>query len=981
MKTKPTPRHNFIFLFFIIFSTLFPISSQLAPNPIELKDTIRDLGVEFYTNQRQITFEGPKSGEGYFSADGKKMILQSERHPNNPFYQMYVLDLKSGKVDRISPGQGKTTCGWIHPNLKKAMWSSTHLDPEWEKKQKEELETRKNPVKGKYSWSYDEQYDIFESALDGKNVKRLTKELGYDAEGSYSPNGDYIAFASNRTGYNTTLTPEDKKLFEKDPSSQMEIYIMKADGTEVRKLTDHIGYDGGPFFSADGKKITWRRFDRSGATAEIFTMNVDGSDQKQVTRINAMSWAPFYHPSGKYIIFATSVLGYSNFELFIVDNEGKQKPIRVTNNEGFDGLASFSPDGKKLTWTHRNEKGESQIYLAEWDHEKALSALQLADMEPEANFKLATAKLSKEVEVNDLKKILPYLASKKMAGRLPGSNEETELTKDISAAFKKWGLISPKTKRLENYVHHFDIVTGIDLKQKNEFFVNQKPYELNREFRPVSLSKSGTFEAKPFLFVGYGLKTSATDTLAAINDYEKLDVKDKWVVLFKDYPSQVSKELRDHLIPFSSLAHKITVAKNMGAYGVIIIDSPNLINKDKVTTMRFDGAPTALPTIEISLKVFLEIMNLTDDQYTNLKTVLEKNEPVDKIENKNIKISAAIDFELQKKIAKQVIGFVKSKNPKAKSLIVGAHMDHLGRGDVGNSLATSDDITPIHFGADDNASGMTAILELAHYFSQPQNKKKLKHNLYFALWSAEEMGVLGSKAFIEDWESENKAKFKDGFIASLNLDMVGRFKEKLQVQGVGSAQQWGRLAELISLRQQIPLSLQSDPYLPTDAISFYLAEIPSISFFTGVHSDYHTPRDTAEKINYPGLAKITQVTQQFIQEISISESTTSLTYEKVEGGVRAQGTERSFRIYLGTIPDYSQDGVKGVRISGVSKNSPAEKGGILAKDIIVEFNGKAIDSIHDYVFSLQAAEPNREVALKILRSNEVITLKVTPTLK
>ena len=120
--------------------------------------------------------------------------------------------------------------------------------------------------------------------------------------------------------------------------------------------------------------------------------------------------------------------------------------------------------------------------------------------------------------------------------------------------------------------------------------------------------------------------------------------------------------------------------------------------------------------------------------------------------------------------------------------------------------------------------------------------------------------------------------------------------------------------------------------------------------------------------------------QNLVQHIS-TNPTVSLNFEKVEGGVRTQGTERSFRIYLGTVPDYSQEGVQGVRISGVSKNSPAEKGGLVAKDIIIEFNGKTIDSIHDYVFSLQAAEPNKEVALKIRRSNEVITLKVVPALK
>lgn len=978
--TKSISNTSVVLLLLISIITLIPMPSRLAPNSIEVKDNIRDTGIDFFTNARQITFEGPKSGEGYFSADGNKMILQSERHAGNPFYQMYIMDLKSGKIDQISPGNGKTTCGWIHPNMKKAMWSSTHLDPDWENKQKEEWTTRKNPVKGKYTWSYDEHYEIFESDLNGKNAKRLTKELGYDAEGSYSPDGQWIAFASNRTGYNTQLSEEDKKLFSKDPSSQMEIYIMKSDGSRVRRLTNSLGYDGGPFFSADGKQITWRRFDKTGATAEIYTMNVDGSNQKAVTKLNSMSWAPYFHPSGKYIIFASSILGYSNFELFIVDTDGKQKPVRVTYDDGFDGLASFSPDGKKMTWTHRNEKGESQIYISDWDHEKAMSALQLSVNEPDAKFKLSSANLSKDIDINDLKKILPYLASSKMNGRLPGSSEEAELTQDLAGLFNKWGLVSPKIKRLNQFVHHFDIVTGIDLKQRNTLMINQKAYELNREFRPISLSKSGTFDARPFVFAGYGIKTSATDTHPAINDYAQIDATDKWVVVFKDYPTQVSKELRNHLIPFSSLAHKITLAKNMGAYGVIVIDSPNLINKNKVSTMRFDGAPTQLPALEVSLKVFTEIMNLTDEQYSLLKIKLEKNEPIDPMENKNIKISAAIDFELQKKEAKQIIGFIPAAQKNVKSVIIGAHMDHLGRGDVGNSLATSDDANPIHFGADDNASGVSAVLELAHYFSRPDNKKKLKHNLYFALWSAEEMGVLGSKAFVEDLEAVTQQKIKDTFIASLNLDMVGRLKDKLQVQGAGSAKQWNRLSELISLRTQLPLSLQSDPYLPTDAITFYLAEIPSISFFTGAHSDYHTPRDTAEKINYPGLLKITQLVQEFVREISINESTL-LTYEKVEGGVRAQGTERSFRIYLGTIPDYSQEGVQGVRISGVSKNSPAEKSGLLSKDIIIEFNGKSIDSIHDYVFSLQAAEPNKEVALKIRRSNEVITLKITPTLK
>jgi Tol biopolymer transport system component len=219
--------------------------AEAPPVPAPEKSFV-DVPNSAIRTSRQITFVGPMSGEGYFSADGKKMIFQSERYEGNPFYQMYVLDLESGKVELISTGKGKTTCGWIHPSMKKLMYSSTHLDPQAQKKQLEEIETRKKPVKGRYSWSFDDTYDIFTSDLHGKRVQRLTKERGYDAEGSYSPDGKWIAFASNRAAYTEKLSAEDQKMFQQDPSYMMDIYIMKEDGTQVKRLTDAKGYDGGP---------------------------------------------------------------------------------------------------------------------------------------------------------------------------------------------------------------------------------------------------------------------------------------------------------------------------------------------------------------------------------------------------------------------------------------------------------------------------------------------------------------------------------------------------------------------------------------------------------------------------------------------------------------------------------------------------------------------------------------------------------------
>ncbi|HND84657.1 MAG TPA: biopolymer transporter Tol, partial [Pseudobdellovibrionaceae bacterium] len=329
-------------------STMWSRAETIPAKSAELK--YQEIPVSLISETSQLTFAGDKAGEGYFSQDGKKMIFQSERplpadlqkKGPNPFYQIYLMDLKSGKTELVSPGMGKTTCSWIHPDLKRALFSSTHLDPQFPEKVKAELEQRRNPVKKGYAWSFDDQYDIFSVDLRTKKLTQLTHELGYDAEASYSPDGKWIVFASNRAGYDpqqlAKLSAEDRALFAKDPSYLMDLYLMAADGTHVQQLTTTLGYDGGPFFSSDGKKITWRRFSPNGAQAEIMTMDLATKVEKQVTSLGAMSWAPFFHPSGDYIVFTSSVLGYSNFELFAVDVEGKHLPIRVTKWEGFDGL-------------------------------------------------------------------------------------------------------------------------------------------------------------------------------------------------------------------------------------------------------------------------------------------------------------------------------------------------------------------------------------------------------------------------------------------------------------------------------------------------------------------------------------------------------------------------------------------------------------------------------------------------------------------
>jgi len=334
---------------------------------------------DFLTRVRRLTIEGKRAGEGYWSPDGKRIVFQSEREPGNPFYQIYVLDLTSGDTRRISTGLGKTTCAFFRPGSDEIEFASTHADPKSKQLQDEELAIRASGKERRYSWDYDPEMDIYAYSEKSGALKRLTNARGYDAEGSYSPDGQWIVFSSMRSAYDHTLTGKEKKALDENPSNFAEIYVMRADGSQQTRLTNVFGYDGGPFFTADGKKIVWRRFDEQGLIADVWTMNPDGSDQRQITTFGSMSWAPYIHPSGAYFIFASNKLGFENFELFMVDAQGTKEPVRVTYSDGFDGLPVPSPDGKMLAWTSSRAGGSAgQLFLAQWNHEKALEALKNA---------------------------------------------------------------------------------------------------------------------------------------------------------------------------------------------------------------------------------------------------------------------------------------------------------------------------------------------------------------------------------------------------------------------------------------------------------------------------------------------------------------------------------------------------------------------------------------------------------------------------
>jgi Zn-dependent M28 family amino/carboxypeptidase len=304
--------------------------------------------------------------------------------------------------------------------------------------------------------------------------------------------------------------------------------------------------------------------------------------------------------------------------------------------------------------------------------------------------------------------------------------------------------------------------------------------------------------------------------------------------------------------------------------------------------------------------------------------------------------------------------------------MVGAHYDHLGHGG-GSSLGRSGEENKIHPGADDNGSGTAWMMELAASLAKERGEhpEKFRRGLIFAAWSGEEIGIIGSAAFCEKPPVPlNK------IVAYVNADMVGRLREnKLTMQGVGSSHAWRKLIEKRNVAAGFNLTLQDDPYLPTDVTSFYTKNVPVLNFFTGAHEDYHRPTDTAEKINYEGLERIAKLSRQIVLDLVQTAERPDLA--KVERTSAEAGGRETLRAYLGTIPDYTTD-VKGVKLSGVRGASPAEKAGLKGGDVIVEFAGQKIANIYDYTYALDAVKIGVPVKVAIERDGKQMTLTVTP---
>ena len=340
-------------------------------------------------------------------------------------------------------------------------------------------------------------------------------------------------------------------------------------------------------------------------------------------------------------------------------------------------------------------------------------------------------------------------------------------------------------------------------------------------------------------------------------------------------------------------------------------------------------------------------------------------------------ISFGVNLVKKQTDANNVIGILEGRDDtlKSEAIVIGAHYDHLGRGGQGSLAANS---AEVHHGADDNASGTAALIELARTIVA---EKANMRTIVFIAFSGEEEGLLGSKHYV------NNPVFPiERTVAMLNLDMVGRLNNnKLNVGGIGTASELKQLVEQINtgdgarmrvmkVPPKFELALNEDGFGPSDHSSFYGKKVPVLFFFTGTHVDYHKPSDTAEKINYEGLAKVKSLVLEIAQEID--RTPTKPTYIVAKSGGMGGG-RTGFNVSLGTIPSYA-DATDGMVLDGVRDNSPASKAGLLAGDKVVKLAGKDIRNVMDYTYTLGEMKAGEEYEVEVIRGGQRMTLKIVP---
>ena len=581
----------------------------------------------------------------------------------------------------------------------------------------------------------------------------------------------------------------------------------------------------------------------------------------------------------------------------------------------------------------------------------------------------ATPAVDPTLYLDDVK----FLASPELRGRATGSPELEKAAAFLAAKYREFGL-KPATG--SSYYQDFPVTLSGKLGPNNSFVFHlgaeHGSLRLGEDYTPVQFSSSARADVA-VVFAGYGI----TAPEYHYDDYAGIDVKGKLVLILRHEPQEADehsvfagKDLTTH----SQFINKAINAKMHGATGVILVNDLAAHSGDPDSLEKFGGdegpADAGIAFVQVKESAIDPWFAAAGKNLPQIEAGIDKDlKPESFAFPDSLRVAESIDIERQKKTVHNLAAYLPGETDEY--VIIGAHYDHLGLGEH-YSLAPSLKGT-VHPGADDNASGTAGVIEAARWFAK---QPKQKRGVLFLSFAGEEMGLLGSA-----WYVEHPVLPLDRAVAMINMDMIGRMRNaKLYIGGVGTGSTFSAMLQQIAPHYGLNIDYsESSGYGSSDHTSFTAGGVPVLFFFSGLHSDYHKPSDTWDKIDAPEAAKVVSLVAEIGD--ALRQAPGRPQYVRVappRQGPIASGTGGGggYGPYFGSIPDFGE-GVEGVKFADVREGSPAALAGFKGGDVMVEFDGKKIQNLYDFTYALRARKPGETVRVKVLRNGQAVEADVT----
>ncbi len=559
-----------------------------------------------------------------------------------------------------------------------------------------------------------------------------------------------------------------------------------------------------------------------------------------------------------------------------------------------------------------------------------------------------------DVTAEELSRHVKYMASDELQGRLTGTDGDSLAAEYIRKELASYGL-QPLTG---DGLQRFKVVDRIVAGEYNTLAVNGTKYNMESDFIPYSFSENGSLSSE-VVFAGYGFNID-NDSLKW-NDYSGIDVNGKWVLVLRADPEP------DNAVSvfsqYSADRYKAAVAKDMGASGILLVSGSGFDSDDVFDPISREAFSVGIPSFRISRYVANSILAQKGMEINDLEAKLNKSRKPSSFATGAV-ADGTSELESYKANTRNVVMYLPGEDSLLKSeyIVFGAHFDHLGLGGEGSSSRAPDTVG-VHHGADDNASGVAMMIELAGKFAG--TKGSHARTLVFMAFSGEEEGLLGSKYF-----TENPLVDLSMVDIMMNFDMVGRLNEdkNLQVGGVGTASGLSSLVNSFNDTTILSLALTQEGSGPSDHSAFYAKNIPVLFITTGAHTDYHTPSDTWEKINFEGMVSISDYIYSMASDLA--NDTSKLLFTEAGPSGDSGGRPRRRGVTLGIMPDFAGVVKNGLRADLVTPGKPAALGGMKKGDIIVSINGKPVNNIEDYMFRMSQLKKGETISVEVLRNDK-----------